>query len=422
MVSYARTLILPLCLITAACGDDGAPPAPVARDSGPVDVGSPQDANSTAPDVGDDAGDDVDESALSCTAETYELAVDPISRERRVSVTQTTRGFAFGWGDSRDVLEQARTAEIARDSSAPIVRGLTDDGRSARSVQVSEGYAIWIDDLGTGEHQVIRGSDTRPTEAQYRTLSAEVGEHRAPLLFQVEDGWLAAWLVRVDDTWRIETRTLSADGLGEGVRNQLPWVLPDPNFAMSLADGKHHYAWNDSGDVIVAVTSDDGVVRTEPSVVSTGVTLPGESSLAFDQGFGVVAYTVLIEDVRHEVRARLLGPDGLPVRPERVVSLAPLRGSSPTVGAFGGGYAVAYRAGGPGAQHLRVAFVHGSDGDVIDEYELGDAPFDGESPGVGVDDEGALAVGWANVEERGTVIRGARLRCAAAWLRCGVMR
>ena len=394
------------------------------RDSGSSDAGERQDTSASS-DVGDDSSVDASdaESALSCSAETYELAVDPISRERKVSVTQTTRGFAFGWGDSGDVLEQARTAEIARDSSAPIIRGLTDDDRSARSVQVSEGYAIWIDDLGTGEHQIIRGSDTRPTEAQYRTLSAEVGEHREPLLFEVESGWLAAWLVREEDTWRIETRTLSEDGLGEGVLNRLPWVLPDPHFAMSLADGQHHFGWNDDGDVVIAVTSEEGVVRTEPTVVSTGVTLPGESSLAFAEGFGVVAYTVLIEDVRREVRARLLGPDGLPVRPERVVSLAPMRGRSPTVGAFGGGYAVAYRAGTPNTEeHLRLAFVHGSDGDVIDEYRLGDAPFGGENPGVGVDEDGALAVGWANVEERGTVIRGARLQCAAAWLRCGVMR
>lgn len=361
--------------------------------------------------------------ALSCSAETFELGIDPISRERRVSTALTRRGFIFGWGDAADVREQARMAEIAQDSEVPTFRALTSDERSARSVRVSDGYAVWIDDEGTGEDYVIRGNDTRSGEARYETLSSSSGEHREPLLFQVDEGWLVAWVVSVGGAWRIELATISEEGRVEGERTRLPWTLPSPYFAMSLSDDQYYMSWNNGGDIVVAVMNAEGDVVTEPVVVSNGEAVPGESSIAFAQGFGVVAYSVIIENIRREVRARLLGPDGTPVRPEQVVSLAPLRGRNPVAAAFGGGYAVAYRASQTNEdEHLRVAFVHGSDGNVIDEYRLGAAPFGGEQPGVSVDTEGALAVGWASIESRGTAILGARLQCDDAWLRCGVER
>lgn len=389
---------------------------PPEEDVGPGDTG---------PDVGEaDVGVDAGDQEVPCESEIFELITDPMARNRPVSVAATGRGFVFAWGDTVDVREQARTAEVADGATLPIVRSLTNDDNSARAVSISEGYAIWLDDGGTGENTLVRGIDTRATEAPIRTFSGDTGRHSSPRLFKNGDGWVATWVQETGDgEWQIGSRAFERSGESEIVTYS--WTLPTSKVAVDFADGRFYFAWSSDGDVRLAVVDAEGAVVAEPVLVNSQSNATEEVSVAFGGDFGVVSFGVLIESIRQEVRVRLMDSSGGPIRPEQVVSRAPLRGRNPVAASYAGGYALAYRASNAEREdHLRVAFIHGSDGVVVAEYDLGVADFDGGLSGIAVDGEGGLGVGWANVEGDGspsTVVRGARLSCGAAWLRCGVM-
>jgi hypothetical protein len=420
---------LTLLIALSACGDD-APPAPT-FDGGPrVDVGQPEEDagdgdSGIDTDAGEnDAGADAGPQEVPCEAQVFELITDPMARNRPVSVASTGRGFVFAWGDTVDVREQARTAEVADGATMPIVRSLTSDDSSARAVSISQGYAIWLDDGGNGENTIVRGVDTEASEAPLRTFSAPTGQHSSPRLFKNGDGWVATWVREVGEgEWQIASRTFDGDSESDIVTYS--WTLPTPEVAVDFADERFYFAWSSEGDVRLAVVGAEGAVLSDASVVNSQGNASEEVSVAFGGDFGVVAFGVLIEDVRQEIRVRLMDSFGEAVRPEQIVSRAPLRGRNPMATSYAGGYALAYRASNPAREdHLRVAFIHGSDGVVVAEYDLGVADFEGGLSGIAVDDEGGLGIGWANVEGEGspsTVVRGARLSCGAAWLRCGVM-
>lgn len=423
---------LTLLIVLSACGDTAPPPGTF--DSGPrVDTGVPGEDGGPDEDGGidTDAGDDEDAGVddagpqeVPCESEIFDLITDPMARNRPVSVASTGRGFVFGWGDTVDVREQARTAEVADGATMAVVRSLTSDDSSARAVSISEGYAIWLDDGGSGDNVVVRGIDTAATEAPLRTFSAATGQHSSPRLFKNGDSWVATWVRQTGaGEWQIASRVF--DGDSESAIVTYGWTLPTSEVAVDFSDERFYFAWSSEGDVRLAVAGPDGAVITDSAVVNSQSNATEEVSVAFGDDYGIVSFGVLIEDVRQEIRVRLMDSDGEAVRPEQVVSRAPLRGRSPMAASYAGGYALAYRASNPAREdHLRVAFIHGSDGIVVAEYDLGVADFEGGLSGIAVDGDGGLAVGWANVEGAGspsTVVRGARLSCGAAWLRCGVM-
>ena len=421
---------LALLVVLSACGDD-SPPAPT-FDSGPrPDTNTPQQDGGPDEDVGpavdagdQDAGTDAGPQEVPCESSIFDLTTDPMARNRPVSVAATGRGFVFGWGDTVDVREQARTAEVADGATMPIVRALTSDDSSARDVSISEGYAIWLDDGGTGANILVRGVDTEATDASIRTFSAATGQHSSPRLFKNGDGWVATWVRQSGEgEWRVESREF--DGEGESPIVTYGWAIPTSQVAVDFADERFYFAWSSEGDVELAVADAAGAVIADSAVINSQGNATSEVSVAFGGDYGVVAFGVLIEGVRQEVRVRLMDSDGAAVRPEQIVSRAPLRGRNPMAISYAGGYALVYRASNTAREdHLRLAFVHGSDGNVVAEYDLGEADFNGGLSGVAVNGDGGLAVGWANVEDEGspsTVVRGARLSCGAAWLRCGVM-
>ena len=414
--------LLSCLLLIAACGDDIAPPN---GDVGPRrDTNEPEDVQEDDVTEGDVPTDMVMEDTydpeVPCEAETFDIGTDPIARARAVSSAATSRGFVFGWGDAATVREQVRTAELAVGAVEPMVRYLTDDDSSARDVRIADGFAIWLDDGGDGANLLVRGSNTTSTSPPLRVISGSTGRHASPQLIKTESGWLAGWLREDGDVYRLETRAF--DNEGEESITTYDWEVGSSSMSMAVADGHEYFAWAADGDVYLAVVT-GGEITQAPTVISSQSNATGEVSIAFGQGFGVVSFGVLIESVRREIRVRLMNEEGAPVRPEQVVSRAPLRGRMPNAAAYAGGYVIAYRASNVmNEHHVRVAFVHGSDGDVVAEYNLGDGPFDGGAAGISVDSEGGLGVGWANVEgASGTRMRAARMECDGAWLRCGVM-
>ena len=324
-----------MLLILSACGDDG-PPAPPTVDSGPRrDTGQPvedagDDDSGMVTDAGDSDADEMDAGPqeVPCESEVFELITDPMARNRPVSVAATGRGFVFGWGDTVEVREQARTAEIADGATMPIVRGLTSDDSSARDVSIADGYAIWLDDGGSGEHVVVRGVNTNATTAPLRTFSQSTGVHASPRLFKNGDGWVATWVRQSGEgEWQIASRAFDLDGESEAVTYS--WTLPTADVAVDFADERFYFAWSADGDVRLAVVGAGGEVISDAAVINSQGNATDEVSVAFGGDFGVVSFGVLIESIRREIRVRLMTADGGPVRPEQIVSAGTASWSSP---------------------------------------------------------------------------------------------
>ncbi|MEM7605690.1 MAG: hypothetical protein AAF411_10045, partial [Myxococcota bacterium] len=333
--------------------------------------------------------------------------------------------------DTAMIQDDVRYAELAEGAVIPMVNRLTDNLNAHRDVQVADTAAVWVDDGGTAEHFTIRTASLSSSAFEERFLSADTGIHRSPRVLRLDEGWVAAWYRQEGETATLQMRRFDDDSLGDTI--SLPWQVPAESFAFEVRGERAYFAWVDEGFAMLAVSDLAGAALGAPTAISgRNTALPGEIDIAFnppdivlDAGVGLVTWGLLVDSIRYEVRSRIVSADGQPTRAERVVSQAPLRGRRPTVIAYAGGYAVAYRAMLiDRSSDLRLAFVHGSEGTVVAEYSLGVATFDGLRAGVAVDDAGAIAVGWANAENNGnpvTQIRGARLECGAAWLRCGVM-
>ncbi|MEM9071319.1 MAG: hypothetical protein AAGE52_22625 [Myxococcota bacterium] len=407
-------------LLLISCSEGSAPSAPVPGDPGP----RPRPVRDSA--VPDTSTPSVDASsqAVACESFPVELSLDPISRARQVSVGTNETGFVFAWSDARSVTEDVRIADLPSDAVAVMETRLTEDGASVRSVEVTDGLAVWLDDAGRGAPYGVRGAEVgRPADEVWVFSDAE-GDHASPQVVAVEDGWIVAWLRRPpgSDRWQVEMRPV--DNAGEtGDVVQLPYEATTPSLSFSNASNLLYLAWVDGDDVFVGRTSLTGESAIDASQVSTESNAAGDLSIAFGPDGGIATFGVRVAGIRPEIRSRLLDVNGRPQRPEEVVSQAPLKGSVPSAIAFSGGFAVAYRAAHNDEEdHIRLAFVHGSDGDVVAEYSFGESAMDDGAPGVAVDEEGRIGVGWAHRSGSGTAIRGVRLVCAEAWLRCGVER
>ncbi len=424
----ARKLLVILAVALMGCepAPDVPPPPPIdARDSGrdAADAGTDAADAADAADAEVDATDAGDAQEVACAIETMELSSDPITRSRGVRVAATPRGFMFGWSETRSAREQVRVADLAEGASEPMWQQLTDDDNSAREVQVSDGFAIWIDDLATGEHFVIRGGNTTSTDPGLTTLSAVAGRHHSPRLFRTETGWLAFWMREEASGFSLQYRAFDRETAANRADVEtLPMTFATTEYAVSFSDGQVFLSWVDGGDVRL-VGFAPGEAPGAPITVGENGT--GEVALAFDQGAGAVVFATRVAGVREELRLRLLDEDGAPVRGEQVVSRAPSTGRRPALVAYARGYAVAYRAREDGAETVRLAFLHGTDGTVVASYELAESEMTGGDIGIAVLSDGSLGLGWASTvpSDLGpkTVVFATRAGCDEAWLRCGAM-
>ncbi len=407
-------------LVVVGCSDPN-PPAPPSTPDAAGDVPAPPDAPVDVPPLPDAFTVDAPDQNVLCSIMELELAVDPISRPRHVAVTPNETGFVFAWGDAQEEREDVRIADVPSDASMAMQTRITDDDASARDVQILGELAVWLDDLGSSADYQVRGGSVTHRFDEPLTLSARTGNHASPRVAGETGDYMLAFLRETASGWAIVTR--SFDGEQLGALHATGWEASEPHLAFAKTDIGFLVAFVRDGDAFVGRLDTRGHAAGAPEVVSTEGNAAGEVALAFAQGKGIVVFAVRVADIRPEVRSRLLDSRGESERPEQVISQAPQLGRSPSAVAFEGGYAVIYRAGvNEGDDHVRLAFVHGSDGTVVAEYDFGDSGFEDGHPGAAVDTDGVLAVGWAHrIRDgisSGTVIRGARLQCAEAWLRC----
>lgn len=410
-----RLLIGASLAFAIACGDDSTP----RMDTGLMD-GGPRDVPMADVPTADVPGTDTsmaDVDLTECTTTDVTIAMDFIGTPRPVSVQLDPMGYLVAWRQQMGAAEDVYTGIIGTEGTSVLsTNQLTDDLGSKRNLVVRDGIALWEDDLAERIEFQIRGvAAGGGTEFD---VTSDTGNAQRPSVAALGSQWVIGYSEQNGGSWDVKVRTY--DGSAFGNATTLATVPAPVDLALHEADGQMMAAWVQGGDVMMQPLDSSAVEVGEPFVVSTEGNAVGPVKLAFGELGGVVIFDVALGG-RPEVRSRLLNLDGTPKRAEQIVSLAPAQGQVANVVYYMGGFAAIYHDRLMGVTTVKLVFIHGSDGDVVDEIDLGTAAFDDGLPGVAVRDDGVIAAAWAETSGAGTDIRGRRVTCPGAWLRCSPM-
>jgi len=303
-------------------------------------------------------------------------------------------------------------AELAADAATPNTTTLAD-GDVLREPSIADSVVVWLerDGLDARVHGANLGTD------EEFLLSAPSDRSDSPSIIQVGDGWWFAWAV-LDATSRWDIRYRSYDGTTLGDTLDLDVSATHSDITLSQGPDGLFIGWIADGDAFVEALDSTGVASGMRTLVSTEGNVESGIDTEFDEESGVVVFTVNVGG-RREVRSRLIDADGTLLTGERPTSVAPIAGRAPSVTAYGGGFAIAYRAQPTaGLYEMHVVFVHGSTGLVVERYSFPASNWDDGRPSLAATSTGVMGLGWADQEPEGTVIRAVRLTCEDAWLRC----
>lgn len=406
-------------LLLAACGDDDSPPPPPSdagpRDSGLVDSSTGEDSGPT--DGGRDGSTvDPDAGLTGCNVDPLELGMDFISRARPVAVEPLASEFAVVWGQAGGANEAVWATFLGADGAPTRSQFLTAGAGTARNVATGGGVAVWQNYVGPGN--VLETIAVLPAEGSLPTaLTDAAHDSQLPAVVALgEDRWLFSYAQARDGMWTLRTTVL--DGTTVGASTEVATLGAATPSALAIVGEAPAVVWADAGRVRLQRLDAAGAPSGEPIVLDTENNAVGPVALAFDETGGLVVFAVSVEG-RPEIRSRLLLGDGTPRTFEQVVSAAPTQGSDFAVATYEGGFAVAYRARLVEMRtFLQLAFVHGSDGNVVATVDLGDGAFTDGRPALAVDNAGLLVASWAETAMAGTQLRAGRLSCPEAWLRC----
>lgn len=398
-----------------ACGDDSTP----RTDTGLIDGGRRDVSTADVPtaDVPGTDGMMPDVDLDECTVTDVTIAMDFIGTPRPVSVQLDPMGYLVAWRQQMGAAEDVYTGVIGMDGTSVLsTNQLTDDLGSKRNLVMRDGIALWEDDLAERIEFQIRGVPAGGgTEFD---VTSDTGNAQRPSVAALGAEWVIGYSEQNGGTWDVKVRTWDGSALGNATTIA---TVPAPvDLALHASGDQMMAAWAQDGDIMMQALNASAVDVGEPFVVSTEGNAVGPVKIAFGELGGVVVFDVSLGG-RPEIRSRLLNNDGTPKRAEQIVSLAPSQGQVANVIYYMGGFAAIYHDRLMGESTVKLVFIHGSDGDIVDEIDLGTAAFDDGLPGVAVRDDGLIAAAWAETSGAGTDIRGRRVRCPGAWLRCSPM-
>ena len=411
-----RFLVASSLALSLACGDDAMPRMDtglmdggrrdaVPTDTDGVDVPRP---DAPMPDV------DLDE----CTVTDVTIAMDFIGTPRPVSVQVDPMGFLVAWRQQMGAAEDAYTGIIGTDGTSVLSTSqLTDDLGSNRNLVMRDGIALWEDDLAERIEFTVRGRQVSGG-AEFDVTSRTGNAQRPAVAALGPSSWVIGYSEQAGANWDVKVRTYDGSSLGNATT--LTTVAAPVHLALHASEGQMMASWVEGGNVMMQPLNASAMAVGAPFVVSTEGNAVGPVHIAFGELGGVVVFDVSLGG-RPEIRSRLLNNDGTPKRAEQIVSLAPAQGQVANVVYYMGGFAAIYHERLMGVTTIQLVFIHGSDGDVVDKIELGTAAFDDGIPGVAVRDDGLIGAVWAETSGAGTDIRGRRVSCPGAWLRCSPM-
>ena len=384
---------------------------------GRMDATTPnsEDAGVTSADSG---GGDVP----SCEMEFLEINHEPFARERTVEVESKGDTFRVVYTKTHESVESLYESIVLPDADHETRRLLSGNG-VVRALQIHEGFIVW-EDIGQLEiSRRIRGVRVEQPDILFE-LSGQDQNAQSPAIVRTSEGWLIGYSEE-EEEWYQRVRIWRSDHLGAAVElshSESPSAL---TLGRGTQDGALPFAvWIADGFVRLQRLSPRGQPIGDVQVLNTEGNARGRPQMSLHENGGLVVFEVDIRG-RREIRSRLIDENGMPKSREQVVLVPPFQGRAMRVTTYQGGFAVIYRVqDGINGAWIRLAFVHGSGGEVVLEQDIefdsvDDVSHRSEvSPGISVVEDGTLMVSWASAEPTGTAIRGVRLHCPSAWLRC----
>jgi hypothetical protein len=422
--------LLSLCLaLASACGGDDGTGATTSTNSGEDggDVPNPADRDSSTSDSGHDvmSGDKV-----LCTYDDDDVIELEASATRGgLSTATDERGFALLHHaedgslliEAMEVGEPAQpTVRLVAAADAP-GRALIASSRSTFAMMWMNGDALSVRLLADGATSHVLSSSV--IGAAGAELFAFVG---------TEDGYWAAYAEDDGDQTVARIQAIDREGapMGEPVDVALPEGSEPGHLELARVDAGFLLGYSEpdpeseSEDAIRVVgIALDALLepRDEPVVLSKKPAHELAFALDARVGSAGLIFQSLEGGVRPAVKVQRVETDGsAPLDTWNVVS-APRRAQDGSIGAFGQGYAVAYRALsslGNETPAIRISFIDDS-GFVVHDAELARTTEEGGSTSVRSTTDGKLLVSWLHVSGGSRVTRAVQLDCPGALILCG---
>ena len=422
--------------LLGACGDDDVDPPPrdasVRRDTGVEPDGGEDPDGGTDPDAGDpgDGGLITPGECSTDEGDLFPLFADARRRDRRVAVAGGEGGFVAAWVHNGGVFDGLFLRWVPSTGEIGEQQQVTDDFASQRAPALARrdgGFVLgWHDNAGESGFEVrtrlLDASGSPTAESLEITDGGRTVAHDNVALARTSTGVVAAFVE--DDTMGsriLQSVALDASGAAAGTPAEVgpsPVLLP----AMSSFGDGAALVWAN-----LTPGDDPDTVQLRPLGASGA---PTAAAIQVDEGGDAAGTTAVagtpdgllgvVFDVdvggggsRQEVRFRQLDETGTPVGVEAVITDLDT-GRDPGIGAFAGGFVIAYRGletEGLDGPTIRLAFTN-IRGQVVETFDLDPTTATGGPVTVAVSLDGtAILVGWASDSEDGTDTFVRRIRC-----------
>jgi hypothetical protein len=424
--------LLSLCLaLASACGGDDSTGATTSTNNGEDGGDKPGERDGSTSDSGHDvmSGDKV-----LCTYDDDDV-VDLEAHATRAGLSTATdeRGFALlhHAKDGSLLIEAMEVGEPAQ-PTVRLVAAADAPGRALIASSRSTFAMLWINGDVLSVRLLADGASS------HALSSSVMGAAGAELFTFVgtEDGYWAAYAENEGDQTVVRIQAIDREGapMGEPADIALPDDSEPGHLELARVDAGFLLAYSEpdpdseSEDAIRVVgIALDALLeprlepRDEPVVLSKKPAHELAFALDARMGSAGLIFQSLEGGVRPAVKVQRVETDGsAPLDTWNVVS-APRRAQDGSIGAFGQGYAVAYRALsslGNETPAIRIAFIDDS-GFVVHDAELARTTEEVGPTSVRSTTDGKLLVSWLHASGGSRVTRAVQLDCPGALILCG---
>jgi hypothetical protein len=283
-----------------------------------------------------------------------------------ISVAVHSRGALLSWSQFKGGKPRVYSRWLGLEAEAVDAPDITDDSvqLDAYSSPTSTGFiTTWSDDVsGQVQLRARRSDDQGATlDATPVALTTDAVGHRNSVSAQGADGKILVAFTTAESPHG-RTLLLGADAQPIGDAHDVP------DFGASV--GRPALAAFATGYVLVWVDADArrvhlqrldaaGVPAGASALLDSEGSAEGNVDIATAATNGAVAWDVLVDGARAEVRFRTFGADAAPTGIEQKLTPYPETGLHPSLVAARGGYIVAYRSARASSLTLRLVLLDG---------------------------------------------------------------
>lgn len=414
-------MVVVAAMFAVACGEGNPPPpgsgfdAGVGMDSGTFDAGfdagnQMDSGTDSGTDAGTDAGTDSGTDGgvqLGCTV--GEPETRGLAQASAVGLTTEGAETWLGWSENRAGFQNAYAYRVGDVAEVPV----TDDSslvEGAAIARVGSDALLAYRSNAPGTFELYAGT----VNGTPHRVTNNVAREDSLAMVSTGTGALLSWIedtsTRTDPGARlIRTQLLDASGQPVGSTNTITEAVQSPGEpAVGRHDDVFAVAYAEGGRALVQILSATGGAVGVPVAVSVEGWVSGRVSVVGTDTGSVVAYTTVIAGVREEVRYRVLDDEGMPVGGPVQVTTRSEMGNAPSAVPFAGGYVVAYRTSGIGAEStVRVKFFDANN-EAVGTLDAGTGAATGPAVLLGAVDANTVAVAFPDTD---TGVETVRVTC-----------